>query len=66
MLDEAKHANSMFEVDVAPKSLSSTGAVSRSQTSKSMKPKLNAQPNQSLIDGIKTLQALAVAEEPIG
>ncbi len=31
-----------------------------------MRTKINAQPNQSLIDGIVTLQALAVAEEPIG
>ena len=31
-----------------------------------MRPKLNAQPNQSLIDGIATLQALAVSPEPIG
>ena len=31
-----------------------------------MRPKPNAQPNQSLIDGIATLQALAVSPEPIG
>lgn len=31
-----------------------------------MKPPLNAQPNQSLIDGIATLQALAMSPEPIG
>jgi DNA-binding IclR family transcriptional regulator len=31
-----------------------------------MRTKINAQPNQSLIDGIVTLQALAVSEEPIG
>ena len=31
-----------------------------------MRPKLNAQPNQSLIDGIATLQALATSPEPIG
>ena len=31
-----------------------------------MLSKPNAQPNQSLIDGITTLQALAVAQEPIG
>lgn len=31
-----------------------------------MKIKPNAQPNQSLIDGIATLQALAVSPEPVG
>jgi DNA-binding IclR family transcriptional regulator len=31
-----------------------------------MRSKINAQPNQSLIDGIATLQALAVAKEPVG
>jgi DNA-binding IclR family transcriptional regulator len=31
-----------------------------------MRPKLNAQPNQSLIDGIITLQALASSPEPVG
>lgn len=31
-----------------------------------MNPKPNAQPNQSLIDGIATLQALAVSPEPVG
>ncbi|MDB5710318.1 MAG: transcriptional regulator [Sphingomonas bacterium] len=31
-----------------------------------MRPKPNAQPNQSLIDGIKTLQALATSPEPVG
>ena len=31
-----------------------------------MRPKLNAQPNQSLIDGITTLQALATSPEPVG
>lgn len=31
-----------------------------------MQTKINAQPNQSLIDGIITLQALATAPEPIG
>lgn len=31
-----------------------------------MRQKLNAQPNQSLIDGITTLQALAVSPEPVG
>jgi DNA-binding IclR family transcriptional regulator len=31
-----------------------------------VKPKLNAQPNQSLIDGIATLQALAMSPEPVG
>lgn len=31
-----------------------------------MRPKLNAQPNQSLIEGIRTLQALASSAEPIG
>jgi len=31
-----------------------------------MPPKLNAQPNQSLIDGIATLQALATSTEPVG
>jgi DNA-binding IclR family transcriptional regulator len=31
-----------------------------------MRPKLNAQPNQSLIDGIVTLQALATSPEPVG
>ena len=31
-----------------------------------MLPKPNAQPNQSLIDGIATLQALAVSPEPVG
>jgi DNA-binding IclR family transcriptional regulator len=31
-----------------------------------MRPKPNAQPNQSLIDGIATLQALAVSPEPVG
>lgn len=31
-----------------------------------MRTKLNAQPNQSLIDGIVTLQALAVSAEPVG
>jgi len=31
-----------------------------------MRPKLNAQPNQSLIDGIITLQALATSPEPVG
>jgi DNA-binding IclR family transcriptional regulator len=31
-----------------------------------MKPKLNAQPNKSLIDGITTLQALATSPEPVG
>lgn len=31
-----------------------------------MRPKPNAQPNQSLIDGIATLQALASSLEPIG
>lgn len=31
-----------------------------------MRPALNAQPNKSLIDGIATLQALAVSPEPIG
>lgn len=31
-----------------------------------MRTQLNAQPNQSLIDGITTLQALAVSPEPIG
>lgn len=31
-----------------------------------MRPKPNAQPNQSLIDGIITLQALATSPEPVG
>ena len=31
-----------------------------------MRPKLNSQPNQSLIDGIATLQALATSPEPAG
>lgn len=31
-----------------------------------MRTKLNAQPNQSLIDGIATLQALASSPEPVG
>lgn len=31
-----------------------------------MRGKLNAQPNQSLIDGIATLQALATSPEPVG
>jgi len=31
-----------------------------------MRPKLNAQPNKSLIDGIITLQALATSSEPAG
>jgi DNA-binding IclR family transcriptional regulator len=31
-----------------------------------MKPKLNAQPNKSLIDGITTLQALATSPYPVG
>jgi DNA-binding IclR family transcriptional regulator len=31
-----------------------------------MRSKINAQPNQSLIDGIATLQALATAREPVG
>ena len=31
-----------------------------------MQPKPNAQPNQSLIDGIATLQALATSTEPVG
>jgi DNA-binding IclR family transcriptional regulator len=31
-----------------------------------MRPKPNAQPNQSLIDGIATLQALASSPEPVG
>lgn len=31
-----------------------------------VRPKPNAQPNQSLIDGIATLQALAVSPEPVG
>ena len=31
-----------------------------------MRPKPNAQPNQSLIDGIATLQALATSTEPVG
>lgn len=31
-----------------------------------MKTQPNAQPNQSLIDGITTLQALATAQEPVG
>jgi len=31
-----------------------------------MRPKLNSQPNQSLIDGIATLQALATSSEPTG
>lgn len=31
-----------------------------------MRPRLNAQPNQSLIDGIATLQALATSAEPVG
>jgi DNA-binding IclR family transcriptional regulator len=31
-----------------------------------MRAKLNAQPNQSLIDGITTLQALATSPEPVG
>jgi DNA-binding IclR family transcriptional regulator len=31
-----------------------------------MRPQLNAQPNQSLIDGIRTLQALATSPEPVG
>lgn len=31
-----------------------------------MRTQLNAQPNQSLIDGMATLQALAVSEEPVG
>jgi DNA-binding IclR family transcriptional regulator len=31
-----------------------------------MRPKPNAQPNQSLIDGITTLQALATSPEPVG
>lgn len=31
-----------------------------------MRPKPNAQPNQSLIDGLATLQALATSPEPIG
>jgi DNA-binding IclR family transcriptional regulator len=30
-----------------------------------MRPKLNAQPNQSLIEGIRTLQALASSSEPV-
>ena len=31
-----------------------------------MRSKINAQPNQSLIDGIATLQALATSPEPVG
>jgi DNA-binding IclR family transcriptional regulator len=31
-----------------------------------MRPKPNAQPNQSLIDGLATLQALATSPEPVG
>ena len=31
-----------------------------------MRPKLNAQPNKSLIDGITTLQALATSPDPVG
>src|SRR5882724_505159 len=31
-----------------------------------MRPKLNAQPNKSLIDGIATLQALATSPDPVG
>lgn len=31
-----------------------------------MRPKINAQPNQSLINGIATLQALATSPEPVG
>ena len=31
-----------------------------------MRPRMSAQPNQSLIDGISTLQALASAEAPVG
>lgn len=31
-----------------------------------MRSKLNAQPNQSLIDGMRVVQALAMSEEPIG
>jgi DNA-binding IclR family transcriptional regulator len=31
-----------------------------------MRPKLNAQPNKSLIDGIITLQALATSPDPVG
>jgi len=31
-----------------------------------MRSKLNSQPNQSLIDGIATLQALATSSEPVG
>jgi DNA-binding IclR family transcriptional regulator len=31
-----------------------------------MRPKLNAQPNKSLIDGISTLQALATSPDPVG
>lgn len=31
-----------------------------------MRAKLNAQPNQSLIDGIATLQAVAISPEPVG
>ncbi len=31
-----------------------------------MRAKLNAQPNQSLIDGITTLQAVAISKEPVG
>ncbi|PZU27671.1 MAG: transcriptional regulator, partial [Stenotrophomonas sp.] len=31
-----------------------------------MRTKPNAQPNQSLIDGIATLQALASSPEPVG
>jgi len=31
-----------------------------------MRPKPNAQPNQSLIDGLTTLQALATSPEPVG
>jgi len=31
-----------------------------------MRPRLNAQPNHSLIDGIQTLQALATSSEPMG
>src|SRR6476661_1752039 len=31
-----------------------------------MRPRLNSQPNRSLIDGILTLQALATSAEPVG
>ena len=66
MWDDTKHANSMREQNGEPSALAAAALPARSQTSKNMRSKLNAQPNQSLIDGIRTLQALAVAEEPIG